>query len=33
MSSKETITRSIRAYRDLLAEIKELQAKADRIRD
>lgn len=33
MSHKETITRGIRAYRDLLAEIKELQAKADRIRD
>ena len=33
MSSKATITRGIRAYRDLLAEIKELQAKADRIRD
>lgn len=33
MSNKETITRGIRAYRDLLAEIKELQAKADCIRD
>lgn len=33
MSNKETITRGIRAYRDLIAEIKELQAKADRIRD
>lgn len=33
MSNKETITRGIRAYRDLQAEIKELQAKADRIRD
>lgn len=33
MSSKEVITRGIRTYRDLLAEIKELQAKADRIRD
>lgn len=33
MSQKETITRGIRAYRDLLAEIKGLQAKADRIRD
>lgn len=33
MSGKATITRGIRAYRDLLAEIKELQAKADRIRD
>lgn len=33
MSNKATITRGIRAYRDLLAEIKELQAKADRIRD
>lgn len=33
MSNKETITRGIRAYRDLLAEIKELQDKADRIRD
>lgn len=33
MSNKETITRGVRAYRDLLAEIKELQAKADRIRD
>lgn len=33
MSDKATITRGIRAYRDLLAEIKELQAKADRIRD
>lgn len=33
MSNKGTITRGIRAYRDLLNEIKELQAKADRIRD
>lgn len=33
MRNKETITRGIRAYRDLLAEIKELQTKADRIRD
>jgi len=33
MSNKATITRGILAYRDLLAEIKELQAKADRIRD
>lgn len=33
MSNKGTITLGIRAYRDLLAEIKELQAKADRIRD
>ena len=33
MSNRATITRGIRAYRDLLAEIKELQAKADRIRD
>lgn len=33
MSNKATITRGIRAYRDMLAEIKELQAKADRIRD
>lgn len=33
MSNKATITRGIRTYRDLLAEIKELQAKADRIRD
>lgn len=33
MSNKDTITRGLRAYRDLLAEIKELQAKADRIRD
>lgn len=33
MSDKATITRGVRAYRDLLAEIKELQAKADRIRD
>lgn len=33
MNNKATITRGIRAYRDLLAEIKELQAKADRIRD
>lgn len=31
--NQETITRGIRAYRDLLAEIKELQVKADRIRD
>lgn len=33
MSNKATITRGIRAYRDLLAEIKELQVKADSIRD
>lgn len=33
MSNKETITRGVRAYRDLLTEIKELQAKANRIRD
>lgn len=33
MSNKATITRGIRTYRDLLAEIKGLQAKADRIRD
>lgn len=33
MSNKVAITRGLRAYRDLLAEIKELQAKADRIRD
>lgn len=33
MNNKATITRGIRAYRDLLAEIKELQVKADRIRD
>lgn len=33
MSSKATITRGIRAYRDLLAEIKELQDKVERIRD
>lgn len=33
MSNKATITRGVRAYRDLLTEIKELQAKADRIRD
>lgn len=33
MSNKATISRGIRAYRDLLAEIKELQVKADRIRD
>ena len=33
MSNKATIIRGIRACRDLLAEIKELQAKADRIRD
>lgn len=33
MNNKATITRGIRTYRDLLAEIKELQAKADRIRD
>lgn len=29
----ETITRGIRAYRDLLAEITERQEKADRIRE
>lgn len=33
MRDKGTITRGILAYRDLLAEISELQAKADRIRD
>ena len=33
MSGKATITRGIRACRDLLAEIKELHGKADRIRD
>ena len=33
MSNRATITRGIRAYRDLLVEIKGLQAKADRIRD
>lgn len=33
MSNKATITCGIRTYRDLLAEIKGLQAKADRIRD
>lgn len=33
MSNKATVIRGIRAYRDMLAEIKELQAKADRIRD
>ena len=33
MSNKDTIIRGIRAYRDLIAEIKELQAKADRICD
>lgn len=33
MSNKATIARGIRAYRDPLDEIKELQAKADRIRD
>lgn len=33
MSNKATIIRGIRDYRDLSAEIKELQAKADRIRD
>lgn len=31
--SPETITRGIRAYRDLLAEITERQEKADRIRE
>ncbi len=31
--NKETITRGIRAYRDLLAEIAERQQKADRIRE
>lgn len=31
--NQKTITRGIRAYRDLLAEIKELQVNADRIRD
>ena len=33
MSNQATIIRGIRAYRDLLAEIKELQTKANRIRD
>ena len=33
MSNKATITRGIRAYRDLPAEIEGLQVKADRIRD
>ena len=33
MSNKATIIRGIQVYRDLLAEIKELQTKADRIRD
>lgn len=33
MSNKATITRGIRAYRDLLAEITERQEKADRIRE
>lgn len=33
MSNKATISRGIRAYRDLLTEINDLQAKADRIRD
>ena len=33
MSNKATVTRGIRAYRDLLGEIRELQAKADCIRD
>lgn len=32
MSNKDLIERGIRAYRDLLAEINELEAKADRIR-
>lgn len=31
--NKATITRGIRAYRDLLAEIVERQAKADKIRE
>nr|DAV49012.1 MAG TPA: hypothetical protein [Caudoviricetes sp.] len=31
--NKATVTRGIRAYRDLLAEIAELQAKADRVRE
>lgn len=33
MSNRATITRGIRAYRDLQAGIRELQGKADRIRD
>ena len=33
MSNRATIVRGIRAYRDLQAEVKELQAKADQIRD
>ena len=33
MSNRATITRGIRAYRDLQAEIRGLQDKADRIRD
>lgn len=33
MIDKDTIIRGILAYRDLLAEIKKLQVKADRIRD
>ena len=33
MSNEATIVRGVRAYRDLLAEINNLQAKADRIRD
>lgn len=31
--NKETVTRGIRAYRDLLAEIAERQQKADKIRE
>lgn len=31
--NKETITRGIRAYRDLLSEIAERQEKASKIRD
>nr|DAO91477.1 MAG TPA: hypothetical protein [Caudoviricetes sp.] len=31
--NKATITRGIRAYRDLLAEIAERQARADKIRE
>lgn len=33
MRNKATIARGIRTYRDLLAEINELQVKADRIRN
>ena len=31
--NKATVTRGIRAYRDLLAEISERQQKADKIRE